>query len=250
MLHLLLLLLLVPPLFRLAVAFFNPKSLKSAESRSVRAMLEGHFGRPTTDPLVSEIGHKLMEGARLKARFFIIEGPMLNAVTLPDGDILLWRGLLGRVREHPDRLAGVLAHELGHLKREHYIGRIYWLALLQFVFGIFARPFVFFFMRQIVYRILAYGFSRVSEHQADDTAVDLMLQAGFDPNGLASLFDDLARVTEPMGMLGTHPDPRNRADRVRQKIARLGLTSELPSKRKILDFPDAVDRSSNPLKAD
>ena len=97
------------------------------------------------------------------------------------------------IREHPDRLAGVLAHELGHLKREHYLGRVYWLALLQFAFGFLARPFVMVFMRQVVFKILAFGFSRVFEHQADDTAVDLMVAADYDPNGLAMLFDDLSR---------------------------------------------------------
>ena len=45
------------------------------------------------------------------------------------------------------------------------------------------------------------------EHQADDSAVDLMINAGFDPNGLAALFDELSLIVEPMGMLGTHPDP-------------------------------------------
>ena len=116
--------------------------------------------------------------------------------------------VLGRVREHLSRLAGVLAHELGHLQREHYIGRIYWLALLQFAFGFFARPFVTVFMRPMVSKILAFGFSRVMEHQADDSAVDLMINAGFDPNGLAALFDELSLIVEPMGMLGTHPDPQ------------------------------------------
>ena len=162
---------------------------------------------------------------------------MINAVTLPDGDILIWRGLLGRVREHPDRLAGVLAHELGHLQREHYIGRIYWLALLQFAFGFFARPFVTVFMRPMVSKILAFGFSRVMEHQADDSAVDLMINAGFDPNGLAALFDELSLIVEPMGMLGTHPDPRNRAARVRTKIKKRGVPLEESFFRNVLQFP-------------
>ena len=48
-----------------------------------------------TDPMVTEIGHRLLKGTKMEARFFIIDGPMVNAVTLPDGDILVWRGLLG-----------------------------------------------------------------------------------------------------------------------------------------------------------
>jgi len=243
MLHWLFLLLLVPPALRLAFAFFYPQVLKDAESKGVRMMLQHHFGAPSTDPLVSEIGHRLLQGTGLKARFFVIDGPMINAVTLPDGDILLWRGLLGRVREHPERLAGVLAHELGHLKREHYLGRIYWLALIQFAFGFLARPFVVIFMRQIVFRILGFGFSRAFEHQADDTAVDLLVAAGIDPNGLAALFDDLAGIVEPMGMLGTHPDPSYRAMRVRAKIEKLGLLQDTEWSRKVLEFrtrePDA-----------
>jgi len=111
------------------------------------------------------------------------------------------------------------------------------LALVQFVFGFLARPFVMRMMRQIVYRILAFGFSRVFEHQADDTAVDLLVAANFDPNGLAALFDDLAGVVEPMGMLGTHPDPSHRARRVRSKILKLGLSLHEDGPRKVLEFP-------------
>jgi predicted Zn-dependent protease len=88
----------------------------------------------------------------------------------------------------------------------------------------------------------------VYEYQADDAVVDIMVDAGFDPNGLAALFDDLSIVIEPMGMLGTHPDPRNRATRVRSKIRRLGLMKDVPQIRNVLEFRerDGVGESKEP----
>ena len=64
MIQLLFALLFLPVILRIAFAFFVPDVLKRAEARSVRSMLQHHFGTPTTDPLVSRIGHKLCEAQR------------------------------------------------------------------------------------------------------------------------------------------------------------------------------------------
>jgi Zn-dependent protease with chaperone function len=41
--------------------------------------------------------------------------PIPNAFALPGGKVYLFDGLLAKA-ENPDEIAGVLAHELGHLK--------------------------------------------------------------------------------------------------------------------------------------
>ena len=49
MIQLLFALLFLPVILRIAFAFFVPDVLKRAEARSVRSMLQHHFGTPTTD---------------------------------------------------------------------------------------------------------------------------------------------------------------------------------------------------------
>ena len=41
---------------------------------------------------------------------------MVNAVALPGGRIILFQGLIDKAKS-ADEVAGVLAHELGHLRR-------------------------------------------------------------------------------------------------------------------------------------
>ena len=43
---------------------------------------------------------------------------MLNAVALPGGKVLLFQGLLSQAKT-PDEVAGVLAHEIGHVRERH-----------------------------------------------------------------------------------------------------------------------------------
>jgi len=226
------------------IALFSPQALKASESRKVREIVEYHFGPFQSDPLVEKVGRTLLAQTSLQARFLVVDAPMVNALTLPDGDILIFRGMLGRVREHPDWLAGVLAHELGHLEKEHFLRKVYWLALLQFCVGFLIRPLVLFFARQVIHKILVYGFGRVHELEADDAAFDLMVRSGFSPNGLAELFDDLEKVEEPGGLLGIHPEARVRASRVRKRMRKLGIATPEDSKRKVLTFPrqDTVDK--------
>ena len=43
---------------------------------------------------------------------------MINAVALPGGNVILFDGLLKQARS-PDEVAGVLAHEIGHVREKH-----------------------------------------------------------------------------------------------------------------------------------
>ena len=45
----------------------------------------------------------------------VLSTPVPNAFALPGGTVYLFNGLLAKA-ENPDEIAGVLAHELGHLK--------------------------------------------------------------------------------------------------------------------------------------
>ena len=240
MLHFFILLLVITPLFKLFVAWSSPGLLKDLEGKKGRRMLERHFGRAQRDPLVDAIGQKLVADTEHEVRFFVLDGPLINAVSLPHGEIFIWRGLLGQTRHDPNMLSAVLAHEVGHLVKQHYLQRVGRVALAQFAIGIIARPFLGVLSRNILYTIIDRGFSRAQEREADDAALQLMWDAGYEPGGLVALLDHLGALGASSGMLGTHPSPRERSDRLRRRISRMGWQTEIPEVsdgRKIVPFP-------------
>ena len=53
-------------------------------------------------------------GAHVPLRVRVLDHPMVNAFALPGGQVVVFRGLL-RAAESPEEVAGVLAHEIGHV---------------------------------------------------------------------------------------------------------------------------------------
>jgi predicted Zn-dependent protease len=99
--------------------------------------IENRVGEQTTSSILQgmkvrkdERWQKYVEaaGARITAvserpkyhyRYFIIEDDEVNAFAVPDGSIFLTTGLLKLIGNDELALAGVLAHEVGHVARRH-----------------------------------------------------------------------------------------------------------------------------------
>jgi beta-barrel assembly-enhancing protease len=110
-----------------AVAVYTPQWLAplvpaSVERRLGTAMV-GDFGgqfchTPKGDAALAKLARSLdREPGDLKINVANID--VLNAVALPGGNIVLFNGLVAQAKS-PDAVAGVLAHEMGHV-REHHV---------------------------------------------------------------------------------------------------------------------------------
>jgi predicted Zn-dependent protease len=216
----LLALFLLPVIIRLGMAILEPDRLKMQEGRKAYNFIEAQFGGLSKDPMVTRIGTQLAQTAKIDATFHVVSSPLINAVSLPDGRILIWRGLLDRLRSSPDQLAAVLAHEIGHLKYEHYLRSVYLMSIVQFALGFLVRPLIGALSRHAIRVVIDKGYSRFRERQADDAAVEILTAAGIAPSAMISLFENLSSITPNMGLLGSHPSPVSRADRIRRQLSR------------------------------
>ncbi|MEC7984553.1 MAG: M48 family metallopeptidase [Myxococcota bacterium] len=229
----------LPPILRLIAAIADPQRLKQWEGKRARKMIEQRFGELKPNAYLTELGDRLAKHSNIEARFFLCSSPLVNAGALPNGDIVVWKGLFDKLRAKPDQMAGVLAHELGHLKHEHYLRAVYWVVLLQFVLGMLAKPLAGALSRNIAGRILNVGFSRFRELQADDEAVVILERADIDPRSLIGLFEGLDQQHQsPLAFLGTHPNPKKRAARIRSRFAVEAVEEDAPaSHRNVIPFP-------------
>ncbi|PJG47894.1 peptidase [Sphingobium sp. LB126] len=130
--------------------------------------------------------------------------PMVNAVTLPGGRIILFDGLLQQAGS-PDEVAGVLGHELGHVRRRDTMtGLIRQLGLSAVLGGAGGN------VGGYLNGVLAMSYGRGAENAADGVAIDRMGEARISPAATAAFFERLGGKddgTEARAMtwLSSHP---------------------------------------------
>ena len=158
-----------------------------------------------------------------------------NAFALPGGKVGVYTGIFD-VARNQDQLAGVIAHEIGHVVSRHHDERITRQAGAQGVLGLVGALLGGSGYSQIAGQagsLLAQtGFllpgSRAQESEADVVGQRLMAQAGFDPRGAVSLWENMIKEggSRPPEFLSTHPDPSARIGEMRQRAASLLPTYE------------------------
>ncbi|HEY0971389.1 MAG TPA: M48 family metallopeptidase [Gemmatimonadales bacterium] len=167
----------------------------------------------------------------LEWRFYVVDAPEVNAFAVPGGYVYVNRGLIERM-DRMDELAGVLAHEVGHVSLRHSakqmekqgkanVGLTVFCTLTNICSGDVARVAI-----NVAGSAWFAKHSREDEAQADSIAVFSLPQAGIDPEGIPAMFDKLLaeRQADPgvlQGWFGTHPLEEDRIARTRELIASL-----------------------------
>ena len=146
----------------------------------------------------------------------VLDTSVPNAFALPGGKVYLFNGLLAKA-QNPDEIAGVLAHELGHLRhRDNMRGLIYnggTSFLIGLLFGdVTGSSALIFASRTLV----TASHSREAEEGADTFAIDVMHKLGRSPKPMGEL---LFRVTGKEGdsslsILASHPLTEDRLKRM------------------------------------
>ena len=123
-------------------------------------------------------------------------------------------------------LAGVLAHELGHIEKRHNLKAIgtglsllTGATLLSLVIGTDAAGFM---LNGLQFGTLKY--SRDHEREADDAGVRILLNAGLSPRGLVRFFEKLKAKegfgsSSALNLLSTHPMTEERISRLKARAA-------------------------------
>lgn len=144
----------------------------------------------------------------------VLNVKQINALALPGGRILVFKGLID-FAGHPNALAGVLAHELGHVEKQHPLHGALEKgaagAVIGLLLGDIAGGAV---IAAAVEHATSAAYSREMETEADVYAVRAMRQQGWDIRPFAGFFARLAEKHPDMGglagMLSTHPASEDR----------------------------------------
>ena len=189
-----------------------------------------------TDPVVVEyinrVGQNLVKNSDAKVPFTIkvLDTDEINAMALPGGFFYVNSGLI-LACDSEDELAGVMAHEIAHVAAHHaaremtkmnymQIGSIPLMIFTQGTwtgYGIYEAA-------QLAVPLTFLQFSREYEAEADYLGIQYAYRAGYDPQGMVSIFEKLdALEKHKPGALSRafsdHPATPNRIADVETEIA-------------------------------
>jgi predicted Zn-dependent protease len=155
------------------------------------------------------------ERPNLPWRFGVLDDNDVNAFAAPGGYVFITRGLLAQMRSEAE-LAGVLAHEIAHVLRKHYLKAIKQGArtglIAEFAGQAMqnrgANP-AFAKLVSAGTEIYARGLDKDDEFEADRMGVVIATRAGYDPYGLPAVLQTLqgmnAQDSSLALMFKTHP---------------------------------------------
>lgn len=173
---------------------------------------------------------RVADKRNLNWRFFVVDEKDVNAFAVPGGFVYVNRGLIERA-VYMNQLAGVLAHEIGHITERHTVEQMQKAQGANI--GIIAGC--------VLTRIceapgvgtaidlgggaLFAKFSRDAEREADLVGIEFLIRAGIDPRGIPRMFRILIdeRKRRPGAVIGwfsTHPLEEDRVAYTEAVIAR------------------------------
>lgn len=233
------------------------KSVGAEEHPKILERYGGVYEDEALGAYVASIGGRLAansEMASTQFRFTLLNSPEVNAFALPGGYVYVTRGLLA-IAQSEAELAGVLAHEIGHVTGRHSaerystaVGASLLGAVLSAVVGNQAVDQLFGIGSQIY--LLSY--SRDQEYEADVLGVRYLSRTGYDPYAQADFLRNLEResalsqrlngsgTNRPPEFLSTHPNTPERVVRAIEAAKGAGVPAE--SRPRLRDrYLNAVD---------
>lgn len=118
-------------------------------------------------------------------RVAALDVPVFNAAALPGGYIVVFKPAI--TETDPDALAGIIAHEVAHVKRRHVTEALIRELGIGALIRLFAGD-----IGANAEQIVALSYTRDNETQADSDAIAMLKRANISPGPTADLFTELS----------------------------------------------------------
>lgn len=178
--------------------------------------------------LVGNVVAAFSDRPTIKYYFGVLKSEGVNAVSAPGGYVFITMGALRRMKSEAE-LAGVLAHEVGHITARHALEIIKNLKAKSAMVSAaattmdnadFFKDIVNAFLNDFLER----GLPKETEFEADGVGTSLLMKAGYDAGGLR---DFLAGMAHPKAdhkdpFYDTHPDTSERVGRIDEQVKKAG----------------------------
>lgn len=152
---------------------------------------------------INTIGQTIVTKNKLpkEIKFQVVDSTEVNAYADANNQIVVYTGLLNLV-ESNDELAGIIAHEVGHIMKSHCYKQTFANIALNYATSQITNEKAA-ASAQIVSSLTSNKLSREQEYDADYTSADLMYKAGYNPLGLISALNKIS--SNYVDILSDHP---------------------------------------------
>ena len=208
-----------------------------AATPEIAAQFGGVDPDPQAQAMVKRVGERLLQalddslepGGRYnpyrKAFQFTLLGDTqtVNAFALPGGQVFITRALF-RDLQTEGQLAGVLAHEIGHVIERHGNQQMAKQELFQGLAtagGVAGGNQQSAEVARQVANIAQMSYGRDAEYESDEWGIRLTAMAGYDPRamlGVMEILEQASRGASPPEFLSTHPSSPHRIERIKKMI--------------------------------
>jgi predicted Zn-dependent protease len=158
------------------------------------------------------------ERANLPWHFGVIESEDINAFAAPGGYVIITKGLYRKL-ENEAQLAGVLAHEIAHVVKNHHLKILQKSQLLDLGADLLGKQLSK--DDQVVQKVIGSGaeicarsLDKDAEFEADRMGVALTTRAGYEPYGLPEVLQTIGQTGKDESSVAllfkTHPHPDDR----------------------------------------
>ena len=189
---------------------------------------------PVVEEYVNRIGQNIVKNSDAKVPFTIkvIDSDEVNAFALPGGYFFVNSGLI-LAADNEAELAGVMAHEIGHVAAHHQareMTRMHYADLgtvpLVMMTGYSTLGYGLYEASAFAVPLTFLQFQRDFEAQADWLGVEYMYDAGYDPQQLIAFFEKIEELQKTKPRLisktfATHPQTPARVERTQHEIAKI-----------------------------
>ena len=198
------------------------RRLGEVADRQIKAMFDDRVcstaaGQAALEKLVDRVREKA--GLDMSVRTAVLSTPVPNAFALPGGTVYVFKGLLARA-ENPDEIAGVLAHEFGHLRHRDGTRNLIYNGGTSFLIGLLFGDItgsgaLIFASRSLV----TSSYSREAEQNADSFSIDTMRRLGRSSKAMGELLLRVTGKEEDKGLtiLSSHPLTEDRLARMKSE---------------------------------
>jgi predicted Zn-dependent protease len=214
------------PLLAEPIAAMMPLSWEERMGQSVRGQVlslfgrnarqcDGEPGRDALDRLVRRLA--ATTPSRYTFRVVVVDNPLVNAFAAPAGYIVVFRGLIDKASSG-EEVAGVLAHEMGHVIERHSTEGLIRQFGLQLIVGamIGDAAGIGSTASDIGTQLAALSYGRAAEREADRVGTEMLNRADIKGAGFVGFFRRIGKEAGAMESgvlryLSTHPPTAERA---------------------------------------
>ncbi|MEO8086934.1 MAG: M48 family metallopeptidase [Bacteroidota bacterium] len=172
--------------------------------------------------LISQFADQINFNGQQNLRFTVVDSKEVNAFALPDGNIIVYSGILKSMDNYSE-LVALMSHESAHVSNRHSIkllcrnlsGYLFLSVVMSDVNGIMAV------IADNANTLRSLSYSRSFEEEADRQGVEVMIKNKVDPHGMISLFEKLKENHKESlpGFISTHPLTDERINYINKEIS-------------------------------